>query len=524
MRRIIVGFLAVALMGVALPAHAENVLRWAAQGDGLTFDPYAQNEGPTFTHNGQVYEALITRAPDLTLVGVLATSWEAIAPTIWEFHLREGVTFHDGATFTADDVVFSIERAQHANSQYQFFVEEVSQVEVIDDHTVRMHTDEPVPLLPEQLYSIYMMSRSWSVANGVSEVQNFSAGEENYAVRHANGTGPFVLDLREPGIRTLMSRNDDWWGLSEDNPHNIDRIVFTPITNAATRVAALLSGELDLMLDPPLQDLRRIESTPGLKLVSVPQVRTIFFGLEQSRDELRTSNIEGANPFQDVRVRRAMYMAMNMAAVQSRLMRGYSVPAGQLVAPGIGGHDGGFDTRYPYDQAAARALLADAGYADGFSVTLDCPNDRYVNDEEICQAIVSMLGQIGIDVTLDAQTKSLHFIDLENRETDFYMLGWTPSTLDSGDVFEYLFITGGSWNAGGYSNEEFDALVEQINREVDVDRRNELMHHAWQIVIDDVAYLPLHHQVLTWAMRDELDMPITPTNIPYFNWAHMGEE
>lgn len=523
MRALLFGLIALVVAGT-FPAHAENVLRWAAQGDSLTFDPYAQNEGPTFTHNGQIYEALVTRAPDLTLIPVLATSWEAVEPTVWEFHLREGVSFHNGSPFTADDVVFSIERAQHTNSQYAFFVEEISDVEVVDDYTVRMHTNEPVPLLPEQLYSIYIMSRSWSVANNVEEVQNFSAGEENYAVRHANGTGPFILDLREPGIRTLMSRNENWWGLAEDNPHNIDRIVFTPIANAATRVAALLSGELDLMLDPPLQDLRRIENTAGLKLESVPQVRTIFFGLDQASEELRSSDVEGANPFADVRVRRAMYQALNMDAVQSRLMRGYSVPAGQLVAPGIGGHDEELDTRFPYDPDASRALLAEAGYPDGFSVTLDCPNDRYVNDEEICQAVVSMLGQVGIDVTLDAQTKSLHFIDIENRVTDFYMLGWTPSTLDSGDTFEYLYITDGSWNAGGYSNTEFDALVDQINREVDMERRAELMHQAWQIVTDEVAYLPLHHQVLTWAMRDTLDMPITATNIPYFRWAHMSEE
>lgn len=522
MRRIMVCFAGLLAVLAAGSASAENVLRWAAQGDALTFDPYAQNEGPTFTHNGQIYEALISRAPDLSLVPVLATDWEALEPTLWEFRLREGVSFHDGSPFTAEDVAFSIRRAQTENSQYSFFVEGIEEVEIVDDYTVRFHTNEPVPLLPEQLYSIYIMPSDWSIEHGLEEVQNFSGGEENYAVRNAIGTGPFILELREPGIRTLMRRNDDWWGFDVlENPTNIDRIEFTPIANAATRVAALLSGELDLMLDPPLQDLRRIERTPGLKLESVPQVRTIFFGLDQSSDELRTSNVEGTNPFADVRVRRAMYQALNMDAIRDRLMRGYSVPAGQLVAPGIGGHDEAFDTRFPYDPDAARTLLAEAGYPDGFSVTLSCPNDRYVNDEPICQAVVSMLGQIGIRVTLDARTKSLHFNDIEERRVDFYMLGWTPSTLDSADTFEYLYITNGSWNSGGYSNPAFDALVEQINTEIDMDRRNALMHEAWQVVTDDVAYLPLHHQVLTWAMRDNVNMPITPTNIPYFRYARM---
>jgi len=513
----------VALALTVLPAHAENVLRWSSHGDALTFDPMGQNEGPTFAQNQQIYEPLITRTPDLGLEPALATSWEAVEPTRWVFQLREGVTFHDGRPFTADDVEFSIRRAQHRFSNYLQFVTEIEEVEIIDDYTVNLITSAPVPLLPEQLSSIFIMSRTWAEEHDVTVPQNFSGGEENYAVRNANGTGPFILELREPDIRTIMVRNENWWRLAEDNAHNIDRIIFTPIGNDATRVAALLSGELDLLLDPPLQDLRRIERTSGINLIEIPHMRSIFLGMNQRDDELASSNIEGRNPFQDQRVRRAIYQAIQIEAIHSRTMRERSAPAGMIVAPGVNGYEEGFDERLHYNPLGARDAIAAAGYPDGFSVTLDCPNNRYVNDEEICQAVVGMLAQIGITANLDAQPKSLHFPKLEEFDTDFYMLGWTPTTVDSGDVFEFLLLTEGSWNAGGYSNAAVDALVPQIASELDDEARNAMIHEVWDMAIQDVAYIPLHHQVLTWAARDGLEIPITPNNLPQFRWARMEE-
>lgn len=522
MRSLWIGVLAVVAV-LAGPAQAENTLRWAMHGDALTFDPMGQNEGPTFILNEQVYETLITLNPAMELDPGLATSWEAVAPTRWVFHLREGVTFHNGEAFTADDVKFSIERAQHPFSNYLQLVNEIERVEIVDDYTVNLITFAPAPLLPQKLISIFMMPKDWSEAHNVENPQNFSAGEENYAVRNANGTGPYRLELREPDIRTIMVRNDDWWGWAEGLGGNVDRIVFTPIENDATRVAALLSGELDLILDPPLQDLRRIERTAGLKLEEVAQIRTIFLGMNQRDDELESSNVEGRNPFQDQRVRRAIYQAINEDAIRDRIMRGRAAPAGMIISPGINGYEEAFDERLPYDPLAAQDLLAAAGYPDGFSVTLDCPNNRYVNDEEICQAVVGMLAQIGIDVNLDAQPKSLHFPKIENQTTDFYLLGWTPNTLDSADVFDYLIWTDGSWNAAGYSNAAIDEMLPTISSELDPVVRRAMIHDAWQLIIQDVAYVPLHNQVLTWAMRDTLDMPITANNQPQFRWASFAE-
>jgi len=522
MRSLILGALAI-VVALAGPAHAENTLRWAMHGDALTFDPMGQNEGPTFILNQQVYEPLINLDPAMNLIPGLATSWEVVEPTRWVFHLREGVTFHNGEAFTAEDVKFSIERAQHPFSNYLQLVNEIESVDIIDDHTVAFNTYAPAPLLPQKLISIFMMSKSWSEEHGVEVPQNFSAGEENYAVRNANGTGPYILELRESDIRTIFVRNENWWGWAEGLGGNVDRIVFTPIENDATRVAALLSGELDLILDPPLQDLRRIERTAGLKLEEVAQIRTIFLGMNQRDDELESSNVEGRNPFQDQRVRRAIYQAINEDAIRDRIMRGRAAPAGMIISPGINGYEETFDERLPFDPMAARDLLAAAGYGDGFSVTLDCPNNRYVNDEEICQAVVGMLAQIGIDVNLDAQPKSLHFPKIENQTTDFYLLGWTPNTLDSADVFDYLIWTEGSWNAAGYSNAAIDEMLPAISSELDPEVRRQMIHDAWALIIQDVAYVPLHNQALTWAMRDNVDMPIIANNLPQFSWASFAE-
>ena len=248
MRHIIFAF---TLLFAAQPVLAENVVRWAAQGDAITLDPQAQNEGMTLATAQQIYEPLVNRAETMALTPALALSWRLMEdPTVWEFKLRQGVTFHEGQAFTADDVVFTFERALKPTSDMKDIIGTVREAVAIDPYTVQIKTDGPNPILPQQITDIFIMSRSWAEDNQVTEPQDTASGQETYAVRHANGTGPFVLDLREPDVRTVLVRNPNWWGLSEPNPHNIDRLIFTPISNAATRVAALLSGELDLCSIP----------------------------------------------------------------------------------------------------------------------------------------------------------------------------------------------------------------------------------------------------------------------------------
>lgn len=504
----IIPLCAIALAATGTQVLAENTLRWTSQGDALTLDPHSQNEGPTVATNGMMYESLVTRDTDLTLQPELAVSWESMEGNIWRFTLRQGVKFQGGEDFTAEDVEFSITRAKHEKSDFKEQVKSIMEVKIIDDHTIDFVTDEINPILPNQLTSFYIMDKGWSEANNVVTPQDFAGSEETFAVRNTNGTGPYKLVSRAPDELTVLEKNPDWWGTGEF-PGNIDRIEYRPIGNAATRVAALLSNEVDFILDPPLQDLQRIDAADGLKTDTVAQIRTIFFGMDQGIEELRTSNIKGKNPFADQRVREAMNMAIDRKAIQRVVMEGLSYPAGMITSPGVLGNSPEQDAEIPFDLTKAQALMDEAGYEDGFSVQLDCPNNRYINDEKICQAAVSMLSKIGIDVSLDAIPKAQHFPKIQNRTSDFYMLGWGVPTLDSHYVFSYLLEAEGSWNAAAYNNEIVNASTSAIASETDLVKREQLIDEVWTQVRTDMPYIPIHHQVIAWGMGENVDTPMS---------------
>ena len=485
---------------------AENVMRWTSQGDALTMDPHSQNEGPTIAMNGQIYESLVTRDAALMLQPELAESWTS-ATDGWIFNLRKGVKFHDGSDFTAEDVVFSCNRAMHEASDFKEQAKNVASVEVIDDYAVKLVTNGPNPILPNQLTSIYIMDKDWSEANNVVNPQDFKANEESFAVRNTNGTGPFILESRAPDELTVLNKNQNWWGAGQF-PGNLDRIEYRPISNAATRVAALLSGEVDFVLDPPLQDLKRIEGAAGLQIKTVAQIRSIFFGMDQGLDELRSSDVKGANPFKDQRVRKAFNLAIDKKAIQRVVMEGLSFPTGMITPPGVLGNTPENDSSYGFDASKAKELMAAAGYGDGFQIQLDCPNNRYNNDEKICQAAVAMLAKIGVKVNLDAIPKAQHFPKIQKRVSDFYMLGWGVPTLDSHYVFSYLLDGEGSWNATGYNNARVNEITDLITTETDIEKRTALIDEAWTLVKADIPYVPIHHQVLAWGMTDKVDVPI----------------
>jgi peptide/nickel transport system substrate-binding protein len=457
--------------------------------------------------NGQFYEALVTRDEAMLLKPELASSWTA-APDGWTFNLRKGVKFHDGADFSAEDVVFSFNRARHEASDYKEQAKNVVSVEVIDDYTVKLLTDGPNPILPNQLSDLFIMDSGWAKANNVENPQDFAGKEETFAVRNANGTGPFVLNSRAPDELTVLTRNAAWWG-NDMFPGNVDKIEYRPISNAATRVAALLSGEVDFVLDAPLQDLKRIEAADGLQVKTVAQIRSIFFGMDQGVDELRSSNIKGKNPFQDARVREAFNLAIDKKAIQRVVMEGLSFPTAMITPPGVLGNTPELDKSYGFDASRAQSLMADAGYGDGFEIQLDCPNNRYNNDEKICLAAVAMLAKIGVKVKLDAIPKAQHFPKIQKRVTDFYMLGWGVSTLDSHYVFSYLIESKGSWNGTGYKNARVDEITKLIASETDIPKRTALIDEAWTIVKSEMPYVPIHHQVLAWGMSDNVDIPIS---------------
>ncbi|MEM1286594.1 MAG: ABC transporter substrate-binding protein [Pseudomonadota bacterium] len=513
------------LLGATMLAGVANAetLRWARVGDSLTLDPHAQNEGPTHTLAHQIYEPLLQRDMAGQIIPALATGWAPLAddPTIWEFSLREGVTFHDGAEFNADDVVFSINRAMTETSSMKELLASVEEVMKVDDFTVHFRTEGPNPLFPNNLTNLFMMDQSWAEANGTVDVQDIANGETNFATRNANGTGAFRLVSREPEVRTVLEANPDYWGIGEF-PLEVTEIIYTPIQNQATRVAALLSGEVDLIQDVPVQDLERVSGTDGLQVVTAPQNRTIFLGMQQGEEDLDTDSVEGANPFADVRVRQAINMAVNRDAIRQVVMRGQSQPTGVIMPPFVNGWTEALDAVPATDTAQAQELMAEAGYGDGFEIIFNCPNDRYINDEAICQAVVGMLGQIGITANLEAQTRANHFPLIQNQETEFYLLGWGVPTFDSEYIFNFLVHSTtdeyGSWNNTGYANPDVDAMIVSLASETDIEARNASIADIWAQVQEDVLYIPLHHQVLNWGMRDNIDFPVQPEDQPHFKF------
>ena len=522
-----IGLLSIALMAsTAIGASAET-LRWARAGDSLTLDPHAQNEGPTHTLAHQIYEPLIIRDMSGQFQAALATDWAPSAddPNVWVFNLRQGVRYHDGADFTAEDVVFSINRAKSENSDMKELLTSIVEVRAAGDHVVEIVTDGPNPILPSNLTNLFMMDSGWAEANGAVDVQDVEGGETTFASTNTNGTGPYVLVSREPDVRTVLTQNEDYWGQGMF-PLEVTEIIYTPIQNAATRVAALLSGEVDFIQDVPVQDLDRVANTNGLTVKTAPQNRVIFFGMNQGAADLKNDNVEGANPLADVRVRRAINMAINRDAIKTVIMRGQSQPAGMIAPPFVNGWTAEMDASSMTDIEAAKALMAEAGYADGFSIQLDCPNDRYINDEGICQASVGMLAQIGITVNLDAKPKAQHFPLITNDQTDFYMLGWGVPTYDSEYIFNFLVHTRGSergsWNGAGYSNADADALIQSLASETDLDKRNADIQKIWDYVQEDQLYIPIHHQVLNWGMSDAVGIDVSPEDDPKMKFFTMN--
>ncbi len=508
------------LLGAALlggvGARAENVLRWASLSETLTFDPHSAVHSATIAEHRQVYESLVDHDASYRLEPALATSWRLLDPLTWEFALRRGVAFHDGTPFTAQDVVFSLARARA--SPFRALIPQVASVEAVDDHTVRIGTAAPNPDLPKLLYLPFIMSKLWAERHGAPAHAPFDDAKVTFAERHANGTGPFRLESFEPGVGAVMTRNRDWWGLGR-NPHNIDRIEHTWVTDRARGLAALLDGRIDFLQTPPLGQLDRIEHVPGLKVERTDEFRVVYLGFDQGSAELRSSDIKGANPFKDRRVRLAVYQAVDVEAIRAEVMHGLARPTGMLIPPRDNGWSEELDRRLPYDPPAARALLAEAGYPDGFGVRLDCPNDRYVNDAAICGAVAAMLGRVGITVTVDARPFREVFPRITKRQTDFYLFGWFSSTFDAQTNFLNLVRSDAPFNATGYANPRVDGLIDAIGAEVSTYARDGMIEEVWRIVRDDIVHVPLHQQPLAWAMRDALELPIDAGDVPRFRLA-----
>ncbi len=488
--------------------HAKT-FKWTSASDIPTWDIHSQNNALANGVHASVYESLVyynsrTFKPE----PLLATGWNQVSPTQLRLTLRTGVKFHDGSTFSADDAVFSLQRAMAPTSNFSPYVQGIDRIVKVDNNTIDIFTKGPNPVLINQLTELRMMSKAWAEKNNSVAPKDIKTQDENFAHRNAMGTGPFMLKEWVQDQRLVLTRNPNWWGKSEGN---VTEIVYTPVKATATRMAALLSGEVDFVLDPSPQDLPRLRQDGNLKVIDGIENRTIFFGMDQHRDELVGSNVKGKNPLKDVRVRKALYQAIDMNAISRVTLRGLGQPTGALVAPQVAGWTESVHTRYPFDVAAAQKLLADAGYKDGFEVDFACPNNRYINDEAICQAVTAMWARIGVKAKLRTLPLSTYFPMIQRYEASIYMLGWGVPTFDALYSLQSLVRSvgqggDGNYNVGRYSNPKMDQIIDRAKTETDTLIRNRLLTEALALQNTDVAHIPLHNQVIPWAMKKNIDV------------------
>ncbi len=502
-----VALLTVVAAYVSMPVSAAT-FKWTSASDIPTWDIHSQNNALANGVHAAVYESLFYYNKKFELEPLLALSFTQMSPTQVRITLRKGVKFHDGAVFDADDAKFSLERAMSKTSNYGVYTQGIERIVKVDDSTIDIMTKGPNPVLQRQLTELRMLDQGWAEKNKSVEPKDIKTKDENFAHRNANGTGPFMFKSWEQDVKLVLVKNPAWWGKMEGN---LTEIIYSPIKSEATRVAALLSGEVDFVLDPSPADLVKLRSAPNLRVVDGSENRTLFFGMDQFRDELPGSNVKGKNPLKDVRVRKALYQAIDSPTLSRVTMRGLAQPTGALIAPQVNGWTKKADARWPYDVAAAKSLLASAGYPNGFEVDFACPNNRYINDEEICQAVTAMWARIGVKAKLRTLPLTTYFPMIQRYEASIYMLGWGVPTFDALYSLQSLVRTvgaqgDGNYNVGRYSNPQMDALVERIKQEVDQKNRNGLIEQALLLSHQDVSHIPLHNQVIPWAMKKNVEL------------------
>jgi len=378
----------------------------------------------------------------------------------------------------------------------------------VNDSTVDFMMKGSNPVLLSQLTELRIMSKAWAEKNKSVEPKDIRAKDETFAHRNAMGTGQFVVKEWQPDQKLVLVKNPNYWGTI---PSNVTEIIYTPIKSEATRVAALLSGEVDLVLDPSPQDMTRLRGNSNLKVIDGIESRTIFFGMDQFRDELPGSNIKGKNPLKDQRVRKALYQAIDINSIVRVTLRGLGQATGTIVAPQVNGWTEGVHKRFPYDPEASKKLLAEAGYPQGFEVDFACPNNRYISDEEICQAVTAMWSRIGIKAKLRTLPLVTYFPMIQRYEASIYMLGWGVPTFDA--LYSLQSLTrsvgtggDGNYNVGRYSNPRMDIIVDRVKVETDLPVRNRFLTEGLQLSNDTVSHLPLHNQIIPWAMKKNIDV------------------
>ncbi|APV49922.1 hypothetical protein BWI17_09630 [Betaproteobacteria bacterium GR16-43] len=513
---------AAAALSIALaPPALAKTLRYASQNDPQTVDPHAANLLAASRLTSQVYDTLVWRDANWKPTPWLAVSWSQPLSTTWRFKLREGVKFHDGTPFTADDVVFSVDRALSPTSQMRTAIQGVESARKVDELTVDLVMKEPNPALLQHLTQFRIMSRAWAVKNKAERPQDYKNKEDTYAARNANGTGPYKLKEFSPDVRVVLEQNKEWWGhKARVFEGNIDEVVMLPVTSAATRIAALISGEVDLVIDPPTQDVARLKSNAQLKVIEGAEMRVQYLAFDVHRNELLYGSEKKKNPFKDLRVRQAVAHAVDAEAIQRVVMRGLSKPTGSIITDLVVGYDPGADKRLPHDKERAKQLLAEAGYPQGFDVTLDCGNNQPAAD--ICQAIAAMLSQVGIRVKPNIIIQANFFPKLEKWDSSFYLLSWGGGVTSDAlyTLNALLHSVGqkgeGDFNMGRWTSLEMDRLIARVKVEPDPARRNAVISDALVLANRELPVIPLHQQLIPWAMRKNVSAWFSPVNTVYF--------
>ncbi|MFK7940925.1 MAG: ABC transporter substrate-binding protein [Roseovarius sp.] len=496
---------------VAGSAMAQQTVRVAYDADPVSLDPHEQLSGGTLQLSHMVFDPLVRWTQDLQFEPRLAESWEQIDATTMRFNLRDGVKFHSGNEMTSADVKWTFDRLKES-PDFKGIFSLFTAVNVIDEDTFDLVTSEPYPLVLHTATYIFPMDSAFytgETEDGKDKAELVKHGD-SFASRNISGTGPYVVSEREQGVKVVFDRFGDYW--DAESPGNVDQIILTPIKEDPTRVAALLAGDVDFIAPVPPTDLARVDENDGTSLITMPGTRIITFQMNQDRVEA----------FKDVRVRQAIDYAVNNAGIVERIMRGFGTVGAQASPDGYLGYNADLTPRF--DVEKAKALMAEAGYADGFSITMMAPNNRYVNDDKIAQAVASMLSKINIKVDLQTMPKAQYWPKFDERAADMMMIGWHSDTEDSANFHQFLSAcpdeaTGnGQYNSGAYCNAEADKLMNMANAETDQAKRGEMLQQMEAILYEDAAFIPLHWQNLAWGARSGVgaDKIVNALNFPYF--------
>lgn len=504
--------LVVALMaaGLSFAASAADITV-AYDADPVSLDPHEQLSGGTLQLSHMVFDPLVRYTQDLDFEPRLAKSWERLDDKTVRFHLREGVKFHSGNTMTADDVVWTFQRLQNS-PDFKAIFEPYEKMVKVDDNTVDLVSKGAYPLVLQTATYIFPMDSKFytgKTEDGKDKSEIVKHGN-SFASTHISGTGPFIVTQREQGVKVEFERFKDYW--DKDSKGNVDHLTLVPIKEDATRVAALLSGDVDMIAPVAPNDHKRVEEAKGVDLVTLPGTRIITFQMNQSSNEA----------LKDVRVRQAIVYAINNEGIVDKIMKGFATAAGQQSPKGYAGYNPELVPRY--DLKKAKELMKEAGYEKGFTLTMIAPNNRYVNDAKVAQAASAMLSKIGIKVDLKTMPKAQYWPEFDKCAADMLMIGWLSDTEDSANFSEFLTMTRneetgkGQYNCGHYSNPEVDKLVEASNVETDPAKRAQMLQKVEATLYNDAAFVPLHWQNLAWGAKSTLDIKpiVNPMEFPYF--------